>query len=169
MAGREVARREVAGREVARREAAAGGPAGYSGTPLARKLGIVEGSSVVLVRAPEAFEEVLDAPPGAAVSRRLPPAGRRAVDVAVLFTTSRADLDRRFPRVAAALRPAGGLWVAWPKRSSGVSTDLTESVVREVGLAHGMVDNKVCAVTEVWSGLRFVVRLENRPGLEGGP
>ena len=150
----------MAGAEVA------GRPAGYSGTPLASKLGVHEGSSVVLARAPEGFEDVLDAPPGAAVSRRLPASGRRAVDVAVVFTTSRADLDRRFPRVAAALRPAGGLWVAWPKRSSGVATDLSENVVRQIGLAHGMVDNKVCAVTDVWSGLRFVVRREDRPRLE---
>ncbi len=142
--------------------AAAGRPAGYSGTPLARKLGVSEGSSVVLVGAPEGFEEVLAAPPGAGVRRRLPPPGLRTVDVAVLFATSRADLDRRFPRVAAGLRPAGGLWVAWPKRASGVATDLTENVVREVGLAHGMVDNKVCAVTDLWSALRFVVRLRDR-------
>ncbi len=150
------------------RERATGGPAGYSGTPLARKLGIADESSVVvLVGAPESFEEVLAAPPGVTVSGRLPPAGRRTVDVALVFTTSRADLGRRFPRVAAALRPAGGLWVAWPKRSSGVATDLTENVVRDVGLSHGMVDNKVCAVTDVWSGLRFVVRLGDRPRLQG--
>ncbi len=146
-------------------KAVAGGPAGYSGTPLARKLGISEGSSVVVARAPEGFEEVLGAPPSAAVRRRLPPSGRRAVDVAVLFTTSRADLERRFPRVAASLRPAGGLWVAWPKRSSGVATDLSENVVRELGVSQGMVDNKVCAVTDVWSGLRFVFRLEDRARL----
>lgn len=147
---------------------AAGGPAGYSGTPLARKLGIAGGSSVVLLGAPDGLEDVLVPPEGASVRRRLPPAGRREVDVAVLFSTGRADLDHRFPRVAAALRPAGGLWVAWPKRSSGVATDLTENVVRAVGVAHGMVDNKVCAVTDVWSGLRFVYRLEDRPALEGG-
>ncbi len=147
---------------------ATGGPAGYSGTPLARKLGVVEGSSVVLVNAPEGFEEVLAAPDGTEMRRHLPPAGRRSVDVAVLFTTGRADLDRRFPRVAASVRPAAGLWVAWPKRSSGVATDLTENVVREVGVAHGMVDNKVCAVTDVWSGLRFVYRLADRPRIEAG-
>ena len=144
-------------------ETAVGRTAGYSGTPLARKLGIAPGASVVLVRAPEGFEEVLAPPEGATVSRRLPPPGRRAVDVAVLFTTARADLDRRFRRVMEAMTPAGGLWVAWPKRASGVATDLTENVIREVGVAHGMVDNKVCAVTEVWSGLRFVLRLKDRP------
>jgi hypothetical protein len=155
-------------RQVADATVAAGGAAGYSGTPLARKLGIAEGSAVVLVNAPEGFEEVLAAPAGADVRRRLPATGRRAVDVAVLFTAARADLDRRFPRVAASVRPAAGLWVAWPKRSSGVPTDLTENVVREVGVANGMVDNKVCAVTEVWSGLRFVYRLEDRPRIEAG-
>jgi hypothetical protein len=154
---------------VAEPKVAMGGPAGYSGTPLARKLGIAGGSWVVLLDAPEGFEGVLAAPKGVTVRRRLPPSGRRAVDVALLFTTDRADLDRRFPRAAAALRPAGGLWVAWPKRASGVPTDLTENVVREVGVAHGMVDNKVCAVTDVWSGLRFVYRLDDRPALEDGP
>jgi hypothetical protein len=142
--------------------AAVGRTAGYSGTPLARKLGITEGSSVVLVRAPDDMEEVLAPPEGAVVTRRLPPVGRRSVDVAVLFTTARADLDRRFPRVMAVMRPAGGLWVAWPKRASGMATDLTENVIRELGVAHGMVDNKVCAVTEIWSGLRFVLRLKDR-------
>jgi hypothetical protein len=140
------------------------GGGGYSGTPLATKLGVGEGSVVVLVRAPDGFEEVLaPLPAGAVVRRRLPSGGRRA-DAAVLFVTTAADLDRRFPRVAAALTPAGGLWVAWPKRASGVATDLTENVVRDVGVAHGMVDNKVCAVTDVWSGLRFVLRLKDRPG-----
>lgn len=143
-------------------EVATGG-AGYSGTPLAKKLGIKEGSSVVLVRAPGGFEDVLaPLPPGVEVRRRLPSPGRKA-DVAVLFATSLADLDCRFPTVAAALRPAGGLWVAWPKRSSGVATDVSENPVRAIGLAHGLVDNKVCAITNVWSGLRFVVRLKDRP------
>lgn len=141
-------------------------PAGYSGTPLVRKLGIGQGSYVVLVGAPEGFERVLASLPAeASVHRRPPPAGRRFVDVAVLFTSARADLGRRFLRVAASLRPAGGLWVAWPKRASGVATDLTETVVREFGLSPGLVDNKVCAVTDIWSGLRFVVRLKDRASL----
>ena len=139
------------------------GGAGYSGTPLARKLGIAEGTSVVLVGAPEGFEEVLAPLPRGVVARRRVPGAGHPADVAVLFSTSAADLDARFPRVAAALTPAGGLWVAWPKRSSGVATDLTENVVRDIGLAHGMVDNKVCAITDVWSGLRFVLRLKDRP------
>jgi len=136
---------------------------GYSGTPLPAKLGIREGSAVVFVHPPEGFDDILVPLPGAVkVAHRLP-SGGRTIDVAVLFTTSHADLARRFARVAAALEPAGGLWVAWPKRTSGTPTDLTENVVREVGLAHGLVDNKVCAINDVWSGLRFVVRLKDRP------
>lgn len=139
------------------------GGAGYSGTPLARKLGIGEGASVVLLGAPDGFDDVLaPLPAGVRVARRLPRKGRQA-DVALFFVTAGADLDRRFDAVAAALTPAGGLWVAWPKRSSGVPTDLTENVIRDIGVTHGMVDNKVCAVTDVWSGLRFVLRLKDRP------
>ena len=133
---------------------------GYSGTPLARKLGITDGSRVGLLRAPEGFDEELDPlPDGVTVLRRLAP----GLDVAVLFVTERQELERRFPAVAKAVFPAGGFWVAWPKRASKVPTDLTEDVLREVGLTQGLVDNKVCAVTEVWSGLRFVWRKENRP------
>ncbi len=96
--------------------------------------------------------------------RRLPPAGPDAgVDLAVVFVTSRRELARRFPQVATRLPPAGALWVAWPKRASGVATDLTEDVLREVCLPLGWVDTKVCAVTDVWSGLKFVLRKENRP------
>jgi len=87
----------------------------------------------------------------------------RDLDVAVLFVSERRELERRFGEVAAAIKPEGGFWVAWPKKSSKVPTDLTEDVLREVGLPQGLVDNKVCAVTEVWSGLRFVWRRENRP------
>ncbi len=132
---------------------------GYSGTPLARKLGIKEESRVALLGAPEGFdEELAPLPDGVRVLRRLAP----PVDVAVLFVTERRELERRFAAVAEAVRPAGGFWVAWPKRSSKVPTDLTEDVLREVGLPLGVVDNKVCAVTDVWSGLRFVWRKENR-------
>ncbi|MFN2503598.1 MAG: DUF3052 domain-containing protein [Acidimicrobiales bacterium] len=134
--------------------------AGYSGTPLPRKLGIKPASRVALVGAPNGFESLLDPlPEGVRVSRRL----GADVDVALLFVTRRADLDRRFPQVARALQPAGGLWVAWPKKSSGVATDLGQLAVMEIGLGNGLVDNKVCAITDVWSGLRFVVRLADRP------
>lgn len=132
---------------------------GYSGTPLNQKLGIKAESRVALLDAPEGFEdELAPLPPGVRIVRRLP----SQVDVALLFVTERRRLERRFPAVAAAVRPAGAFWVAWPKRSSKVPTDLTEDVLREVGLPQGLVDNKVCAVTDVWSGLRFVWRKENR-------
>ena len=132
---------------------------GYSGTPLARKLGIREGSRLALLGAPDGFDgELAPLPEGVTVLRRLGP----HVDVAVLFVTERRELERRFPAVARAVFPAGGFWVTWPKRKSKVPTDLTEDVLREVGLPQGLVDNKVCAVTEVWSGLRFVWRRENR-------
>lgn len=132
---------------------------GYSGTPLARKLGINEGSRLALLGAPAGFDaELAPLPDGVRAVRRLAP----DLDVAVLFVTERRELERRFPAVARAVFPAGGFWVAWPKRASKVPTDLTEDVLREVGLPHGLVDNKVCAVTEVWSGLRFVWRREIR-------
>lgn len=132
---------------------------GYSGTPLARKLGIAGGARVALLGAPHGFEdELAPLPDGVTVVRRL----GAGLDVAVLFVTERRELERRFPAVARAVFPAGGFWVAWPKRASKVPTDLTEDVLREVGLPQGLVDNKVCAVTEIWSGLRFVWRKENR-------
>ena len=134
--------------------------AGYSGTPLARKLGVKEGALVALLGAPEGFEAELEPlPDGVRLRRRLQP----DLDVIVLFVTDRRRLEGRFPQAAASLQPAGGLWVAWPRWSSGVATDLTEDVLREVGLPTGLVDNKVCAISESWSGLRFVIRRENRP------
>ncbi len=133
---------------------------GYSGTPLARKLGIREGSRLALLGAPEGFDtELAPLPDGVRILRRLAP----DIDVALLFVTERRELERRFPAIAASITPAGGFWVAWPKRASKVPTDLTEDVLREVGLPQGLVDNKVCAVNEIWSGLRFVWRKENRP------
>ena len=133
---------------------------GYSGTPLAGKLGIKEGARVALLGAPEGFDgELAPLPDGVTILRRLGP----HLDVAVLFVTERRELERRFAQVARSITPAGAFWVAWPKRASKVPTDLTEDVLREVGLPQGLVDNKVCAVNEIWSGLRFVWRKENRP------
>jgi hypothetical protein len=133
--------------------------AGYSGTPLPKKLGIKDGSVVAFIGAPAGFDETLGGlPPAVEIRNR----ARGPLDVIVYFTTRRAELVRRFPALARALAPAGGLWVAWPKKSSGVSSDLLFLDIQQVGLDAGLVDNKVCAIDEVWSGVRFVVRLQDR-------
>lgn len=133
--------------------------AGYSGTPLPKKLGIKEGHRVVLVAAPDGIEELLgELPPGVVLLRR----PRPLLDVVLLFVTERRVLERRLPQLAEQLDRAGGLWVCWPKRASGVATDVTENDIRDVALALGLVDNKVCAVDETWSGLRIVYRLKDR-------
>lgn len=135
--------------------------AGYSGTPLARKLGIKPGHRVALIDAPRGFEDELEGlPDDARVQRGM--RGSVALDVIVAFAKSEAALKSSFDRARARLEQSGGLWACWPKKSSGVETDLSDGVVRKIGLATGMVDNKTCAVTEVWSGLRFVVRLKDR-------
>jgi hypothetical protein len=133
--------------------------AGYSGTPLAKKLGIKEGHDVVLVDAPDGFEALLDPLPGGVTLRRRLE-GRP--DVIVAFFVWRKDLDARFGALDAALPPDGSLWASWPKRASKVPTDLTEDTMREVALPLGLVDNKVAAIDDTWSGLRLVVRKENR-------
>jgi hypothetical protein len=136
--------------------------AGYSGTPLAQKLGIKPGHRVALVDAPDDFTALLgDLPLGVSLRRGLDEA--EPFDVILAFVDSHARLAARFSMLAGKLAPAGGLWIAWPKKASGVATDLTEDRVREVGLDGGLVDNKVCAVDETWSGLRFVFRLKDRP------
>ena len=134
--------------------------AGYSATPLPRKLGIKPGQRVVLLGAPEGFERDMqgELPPDVSVRRR---AGGRA-DVILSFHTRRAELERRLPTLRAMMEPAAGLWIAWPKRASGVPTDITEDALREIALPTGLVDNKVCAIDEIWSGLRLVIRLEHR-------
>ncbi len=132
---------------------------GYSGTPLPKKLGIREGFRTLLVRAPEDVRtELREALAGCEVLKEV----RGGVDFAMVFTKSRAELATEFRRVARELAPAGMLWVSWPKKSSGVKTDLDGNLVREIGLAAGLVDVKVCAVTEVWSGLKFVRRVKDR-------
>jgi len=134
--------------------------AGYSGTPLPRKLGIREGARVKLSRPPHGLQRVLgDLPAGARFVSSGP------ADVVVHFAASRAGLLRRFRGLARSFEETGGLWIAWPKRASGVATDLDENVVREIGLGAGLVDNKVCAIDEIWSALRFVVRLADRKTL----
>ena len=125
-----------------------------SGTPLARKLGFRPGMRVVYVAAPDGFAiDGIDE-----VRARL----AAGTDLVVCFVTARRDLERRLPALRRAIEPAGMLWVAWPKRASGVATDMTEGTVRDVALPTGLVDTKVCAIDEVWSGLRLVVRRELR-------
>jgi hypothetical protein len=136
-------------------------PAGYSGTPLPRKLGINPEARLLLVNAPDGFDDTLgELPPGVSVRRRL--SAGAEFDVIVAFCGRRAQLERGLAGWRAALHPAGGLWIGWPKRASGVVTDLTEAMVREQGLAAGLVDNKVCAIDAIWSGLRLVYRLADR-------
>ncbi|HEY8002261.1 MAG: DUF3052 domain-containing protein [Vicinamibacteria bacterium] len=133
--------------------------AGYSGTPLPKKLGIKEGATVAFSAPPPEFAAALGELPDAVTVK-----GRAVapLDVAVAFFTRRAQLQRRLAALGRAIFPAGGLWIAWPKRSSGVVTDLTEDVIRELALAAGLVDTKVCAIDETWSGLRLVYRLKDR-------
>ena len=127
--------------------------AGYSGTPLPQKLGIKPGHRVLLLGAPEAFE--LE---GVKPIRSL----RGQADVIVSFHVERADLEKRMPALRRAMLQNAGLWIAWPKKASKVPTDLTENVVRDLALANALVDNKVAAIDQVWSGLRLVIRVKDR-------
>ncbi len=137
---------------------------GYSGSPLLKKLGIREGSRVALVSPPQGFEATLGALPTGVQVR---PHVRGRLDVIVFFVTRHAELARRFPSFVRALADDGGLWVAWPKQTSGVATDLKFESVQTVGLRAGLVDNKVAAIDGTWSGLRFVYRVGDRPGRRG--
>jgi len=133
--------------------------AGYSGTPLLKKIGIKERHRIVAPRAPDSFfRDLGKLPKGAEVVARVTP----PVHVVVTFVKSQSELARDFARLAEALAADGMLWVASPKKASGVATDLNENIVRDIGLPHGLVDIKVCAIDETWSGLKFVVRRENR-------
>ncbi len=134
--------------------------AGYSGTPLAKKLGLKPGSVILARNAPAHYEQLLAPLPGnvcfaTAMSER--------VDVVHLFAPSRREADLLLSTTLPKLRPDAAIWMSWPKRSSGVATDMTEDTVRELALPRGLVDIKVCAVDETWSGLKLVVRVENRP------
>jgi hypothetical protein len=134
--------------------------AGYSETPLPRKLGIKPGHRVLVLGAPDGFEDSTlgPLPDGVEVRRR----ATGTADVIVAFYTRRAELARKMPALRERMDPAAGLWIAWPKRTSKVETDLTEDVVRELALENVLVDNKVCAIDEKWSGLRLVIRLKDR-------
>jgi len=162
-------------------------PAGYSGTPLPKKLGIKPGARVGLAGAPDGFGALLEPlPDGARIEAGAPAAadapaadsagavlpgvvlpgpvlpGTGPFDVIVFFTVEQAELAGRLGELRARMAPAAGLWIAWPKRASGVPTDMTEDVIREIALPTGLVDNKVCAIDPVWSGLRLVIRRELR-------
>ena len=133
--------------------------AGYSGTPLAKKLGFKPGFAAAWVNPPDDFAALLgELPDGVTVRKQL----RGPLDLVVCFVTARRDLDKRLPALRRALAPAGMLWIAWPKRASGVETDMTEDVVRDVALPTGLVDTKVAAIDATWSGLRLVIRKELR-------
>lgn len=133
--------------------------AGYSGTPLAKKLGIKEGYALYFKNAPDGYESLLQPLPD-----RLKMVSRLSseLDLIQFFTQQRLELEQELPRHMAAIKQNGMIWVCWPKKASKVATDITEDVVRDVALPLGLVDVKVCAVDEVWSGLKLVIRKENR-------
>jgi hypothetical protein len=136
---------------------------GYSGTPLPKKLGIKPGFHVHLMNAPaEVRAELSEALAECGIDNRKSSLDKSLLDFVMLFPHSRLELTREFSRMTKQLAPAGMFWVSWPKKSSGVATDVDENAVREIGLAAGLVDVKVCAVTDVWSGLKFVRRLQDR-------
>jgi hypothetical protein len=134
--------------------------AGYSGMPLVQKLGFKEGFRVGFVNPPKGFEKELSPLPNNVETfmGRLP----KRLDLIILFTDSQRTLKREFPRLAERLAENGMLWIAWPKKASGVATDLSDNSVRQIGLDAGLVDVKVCAVNDIWSGLKFVYRLKDR-------
>ena len=134
--------------------------AGYSGTPLVKKLGIKDGFRVALVGAPDGFRGELEGlPDGVSFVTSV----QGPLDFILFFARTRLELTRNFSRLAAKLTPSGMLWISWPKKASGVATDLSDGIVRQTGLDAGLVDVKVCAVNEIWSGLKFVIRVKDRP------
>ena len=136
--------------------------AGYSGTPLIKKLGIKEESRVAFVNAPTGFRKTLGRMPS---NSKTVSQTSENLDLILLFVKRESELAKAFAPLAAKLQPAGMLWVAWPKKSSGVTTDLVFNNVQAIGLGAGLVDTKICAVDETWSGLKFVFRLKDRPRL----
>ena|SRR6185503_6675278 len=141
--------------------------AGYSGTPLPQKLGIKPGCRLGLMNAPANVADILGALPEG-VRPANAARGRGPYDVILFFVTEAARLAPALAQLRARLDPAGGLWIAWPKKTAKkITSDVGEARVRATGLATGLVDNKVCAIDDVWSGLRFVVRLGDRPRSAG--
>ena len=137
--------------------------AGYSGTPLPKKLGIRENFRVALINPPKTFRPELGAlPRNTKIIRNL----EAPLDLVVLFVDREANLARQFPTLAEVLSTTGMIWVAWPKKSSGVKTDLAFENVQKIGLDCGLVDVKICAIDEVWSGLKFVFRVKDRKRIE---
>lgn len=132
--------------------------AGYSGTPLSKKLGIKAGQKVRFFHEPDHFQGLLEPLPGGVEQST----GAEVLDLAILFTAWETQLRAEFGPIAARIGPAGSLWIGWPKRASLAPTDLTEDRVRAIGLEAGLVDVKVCAIDETWSGLKFVLRLADR-------
>jgi hypothetical protein len=150
-------RRQVLSAPTAKQNGPASGSSGYSGTPLPKKLGVKERTTLGLLAAPKDFERTLGKLPAGANIRRQP---RSACDLIVCFVTSQKQLQQRFNAAVALSR--SGLWIAWPKKASGVRSDLTEDVIRALGLSEGWVDYKVCAVDATWSGLKFAKRKPSR-------
>jgi hypothetical protein len=133
---------------------------GYSGTPLVRKLGFKAGFRAAFVNPPKNFQREVDPlPDNVVLFSGAPP---KDLDLVILFTEAKQSLTKDFPRLAKKLAQNGMLWIAWPKKASGVASDLTENIVRDIGLQAGLVDVKVCAINDVWSGLKFVYRLADR-------
>ena len=138
--------------------------AGYSGTPLAKKLGIQEGSKLHLVQAPKEYLKLIaPAPTGVKVVNRM----SGDIDIVHVFSTQKSQLLQAFSTCLDKLKPNGVIWVSWPKKASKVATDITEDTIREIALPLGLVDIKVCAIDEVWSGLKLVIRTENRKPAAG--
>jgi len=137
--------------------------AGYSGTPLAKKLGIKEGCRIAIINAPNDFESTLEQLPSGVEFVKRP---TKALDIILLFVLTERALARDFAKLAARLTATGMIWIAWPKKSSGVSTDLSFERVQRIGLDAGLVDVKICAIDETWSGLKFVYRLKDRSSLK---
>ena len=137
--------------------------AGYSGTPLAKKLGIKEGSRIALVNAPKDFQFELGELPDNVQFIKRP---TKLLDIILLFVLTERALTRDFAKLAATLVSNGMIWIAWPKKTSGVATDLSEQRVRQIGLDAGLVDVKICAIDDTWSGLKFVYRLKDRSSIK---